>query len=1246
MPPQPILAFAAALLAALARAQPASLPPADALAALSLIPADGLATTGPAGGVAAGAASPWTSLSSQLVSYPLTQATTLAAGSYLSRPAAAAAPAPPLPTGFAPRSLSAWVKCDAPAVAGSPGRTILDLSDGSSSIFTEHFAVLGAGAGAPAAISTPQYNTSSFAGVGCGAFADGAIATGAGKLGTAYSIKVARDGTVFFVDRAYNSVRKVTPAGDVRTIAGLATQAAGAADGLATASSFNAPFGLVLNNAQDKIFIADYSNNKVRQVLVSNGTTTSICGAGGSGYIDGPQSAAKFTSIQYVTVDKSDVMYISENLRLRVCNLTSGNGNVSTFAGTGVAGTSFDGPLNGSLGLIGTNAPRGMAFDPTGRFFYWVDYSGCKLRMADLLLGVTSTPAGTPGVAPPATCASTNGFGSSANFFNPVDMAADAVGNLYVMDVNGRRLRKVSPAGMVTTIIGSGASGGNAAGVGTNAAIGAPGGVGVDQLTGDVYMGDTLNCKIWKGVAPKQTISLAAPVCDGSWHSVVATLTNTSAAALYVDGALVASASAVVANTALGAAPVLGIGGAPGAAELFSGAIADVRVFDRALAAAEALALFRPPMPVFPNATLSPNPSTAPASTTTFTYSCDAGFIGATVTVTRGAGGAWSSSGPVSCTKCLAGTFSLPGGVQCITIPTLPVYALASWTPAVSAAGITTYVASCTQPGAAGPTRNFSYVAASNSFEFSGPVQCTACSAATEFSLAPAAGGGAGFQCRACSSVSAGLTVASAVLGYAGGLQCACRDNFFSSGALLGPEAALACTACPTGSTANGSAATCTCKEHYFATGTGVSLNCACLAGYTPTGSGSSAICIPVTPSPSPTSSASFSSSTTPTPSVTPTISATSTSSLSATPSTTPSLSATPTSSATPSKTSTPSNTPTPSQTPSVTTVPDVVVYFNMTIVSSQGPVTASYVASSAGATFLRESAAAFARTLVVPAANVYAVTVTDVATGQAFQVGSLRRALAGAGSLGAAVTFVVRLGKTPTQTQVLNISNTLSSPAAISGALTASASSFAAATGVDVRGLSAVVPPRSVSVANAPFSLTAPAAAAASGADSGASSTGGIVGGIIAALALACAIWGARSYAKHGKLPCFRDRRKEIFYRREEKAEQDLVASAIAEAEAALEVAHAGADAASKPAVVARPSKPKPKGADAALVVRKLSQKSAAAEAAAAAAVAEVAELKRQLAAAQQGTAPRRAAFEPTEAGETETANPAFAAK
>ena len=223
-------------------------------------------------------------------------------------------------------------------------------------------------------------------------------------------------------------------------------------------------------------------------------------------------------------------------------------------------------------------------------------------------------------------------------------------------------------------------------------------------------------------------------------------------------------------------------------------------------------------------------------------------------------------------------------------------------------------------------------------------------------------------------------------------------------------------------------------------------------------------------------------------------------------------------------------------------------------------------------AAFLAQSAAAFARSLSLPPSQVYAMNVTDVATGVAVQVGSLRRVLGGPGSMGVAITFVARLGKTPTQKDVLNISQTLNSPALMKGPLDATTASFATASGVDVRALSAAVPAASVSVANAPFSLSVGGGASSS--SSGTSSgtlTGGIVGGIVGAIGLACAVWGVRSFSKHGQCPCCRDRKRELVYRREEKADAELVASAIAEAQAALEAP----EAAAAPAA-ARPSKPK----------------------------------------------------------------------
>ena len=285
-----------------------------------------------------------------------------------------------------------------------------------------------------------------------------------------------------------------------------------------------------------------------------------------------------------------------------------------------------------------------------------------------------------------------------------------------------------------------------------------------------------------------------------------------------------------------------------------------------------------------------------------------------------------------------------------------------------------------------------------------------------------------------------------------------------------------------------------------------------------------------------------------------------------------------------------------------------MLLYFGVVLTPLTGSLTVSNVASLPSS-FLRDSAGNFAALLGVPPANLYAVNLTDVATGASLQVGSVRRQLGGLGSLGVRVTFVVRLGKTPSEALVTNMSSVLASPAACAGALRAVATSLGAASGLGAAAYAASVPAAGIALANSPFILSntvVVAAAAADGSGGAAAATGGIVGGIVCALALACGVWAFRSYSKHKTLPCCRDRRSELL------AKQD-VGRAIAEAEAVLE---ASAPAPSPGvAAVPRPGKPKPKAAAAqsALIVRKLAQESAAAKA-------EVAALRKQLAAAKHG--------------------------
>jgi hypothetical protein len=310
---------------------------------------------------------------------------------------------------------------------------------------------------------------------------------------------------------------------------------------------------------------------------------------------------------------------------------------------------------------------------------------------------------------------------------------------------------------------------------------------------------------------------MSAPVCgDGRFHHVAAVVnsnnvTGAGSGTLYVDGAAVATyAAGFVPNTAAGAPTALGVGAAPQGDEAFVGNISDARIFNRDLSAAEVLALSRPQLPSFANAAISPNPLTAPATTSVFVYSCATGFVGPQVTLTRSAAtGAWASSGgTVNCAVCSGTSFSGPGSTYCVPLPTLPTVANAVATPAMAAALVMSYSFTCAA-GFGGAAANYSYSAVSQTWGFVGgsAPTCSPCTSA-QFSTPTAAGDGS-TSCVACSAVSPNLVGASAATNYSGPLPCACPSGYYSNGAAT--TLALTCTACPDGSRASGSPSTCTC---------------------------------------------------------------------------------------------------------------------------------------------------------------------------------------------------------------------------------------------------------------------------------------------------------------------------------------------------------------------------------------------------------------------------------------------------
>jgi len=265
--------------------------------------------------------------------------------------------------------------------------------------------------------------------------------------------------------------------GQVSTFAGSGSS--GSADGQGTAAGFNAPRGMTVDN-NNNIYVADRGNNKIREIT-PQGLVSTYAGSGLIGEINATGKNASFTTPSGITIDASGNMYVADAGNQLIRKITP-NGAVSTYAGSGFAGTS-DGTKFASFDF-----PNDVVADNAGNV-YVSDYNNEEIRMI-APGGVVSTLAGYPSIG------SIDGTGSAARFYNPGGLAIDAAGNICVTDIGNNLIRKVTPAGVVTTYAGSGSSG-FANGTGAAAGFNYPASITIDQL-GNLYVADTFNALIRK----------------------------------------------------------------------------------------------------------------------------------------------------------------------------------------------------------------------------------------------------------------------------------------------------------------------------------------------------------------------------------------------------------------------------------------------------------------------------------------------------------------------------------------------------------------------------------------------------------------------------------------------------------------------------------------------------------------------------------------------------------------------------
>src|SRR3569833_2399996 len=178
----------------------------------------------------------------------------------------------------------------------------------------------------------------------------------------------------------------------------------------------------------------------VAQESANWGVTTLAGTAGQNGSADGTGAAALFNGPRGIAVDASGTIYVADTFNHTIRKITS-DGSVSTFAG--VAGQS--GSADGTGAGARFNYPAGLAIDSSGNL-YVADSSNNTLRKISSS-GTVTTLAGNP-----ASSGFADGTGTAATFYQPVGVAVDSAGNVYVADSGNSALRKVTPSGTDSTV--------------------------------------------------------------------------------------------------------------------------------------------------------------------------------------------------------------------------------------------------------------------------------------------------------------------------------------------------------------------------------------------------------------------------------------------------------------------------------------------------------------------------------------------------------------------------------------------------------------------------------------------------------------------------------------------------------------------------------------------------------------------------------------------------------------------------
>ncbi len=310
------------------------------------------------------------------------------------------------------------------------------------------------------------------AGNGVAGYKDGPAAQA--RFHAPWGIAVAKSGAIYVSEQSNHRIRRISPVGQVVTIAG--TGKAGFANGVGTAAALSQPWGLAIDPAGN-LFVADYGNSWIRKITPAGAVTTFAGGA--SGLTNGPLAKASFSGLSALLFDPLGRLLVADRgnhviRRITPPQRSCDDGNACTKDTCGAAdGTCTHAPdVNAKPGGTCTTQGGCAIGQPTcagGKL-------ACSAPVADpAMVGkpcddgdvctVTDTCAGGKCTAPETwhmdtLVGGTHGFHDGgpkeARMQSPVGLAADPTGFIYVADWGNRAVRRVSPEGFVTTLAGTG----------------------------------------------------------------------------------------------------------------------------------------------------------------------------------------------------------------------------------------------------------------------------------------------------------------------------------------------------------------------------------------------------------------------------------------------------------------------------------------------------------------------------------------------------------------------------------------------------------------------------------------------------------------------------------------------------------------------------------------------------------------------------------------------------------------------